>query len=160
MVRAQLFPRKPPGLSLRFSRTGVQHSPGSSTIELPSALAESSAYPPDRALPGSPRQRSLPLACRHLPKATKLELGNGAHLGTRSSTHRTAAASQPTGCQLAASLEGEPGPTPAGKTFPHIPQNQVSDGEGTRLLVAQRLIWDTWPFLSITCDDDTSQPLP
>ena len=38
----------------RFSRTGVQPSPGSSTIELPSAFAESGAYPSDRALPGSP----------------------------------------------------------------------------------------------------------
>ena len=49
----------------RSSRTGVQPSPGSSTIELPSAFAESGAYPPDRELPGSPRQCSLPLACRH-----------------------------------------------------------------------------------------------
>ena len=41
-----------------FLRTGVQPSPGSSTIELPSAFAESGAYPPGRALPGSPRQCS------------------------------------------------------------------------------------------------------
>ena len=34
-------------------------------IELPSAFAESGAYPPDRALPGCPRQCSLPLAFRH-----------------------------------------------------------------------------------------------
>ena len=34
-------------------------------IELLSALAESDAYPLDRALPGSPRQCSLPFACRH-----------------------------------------------------------------------------------------------
>ena len=65
VVRDYLFPYKPPGSHLWFSRTGVQHSPGSSTIELPSAFAESDAYPPDRALPGSPRQCSLPLACRH-----------------------------------------------------------------------------------------------
>ena len=45
---------------------GVQHFPSSSTIELPSAFAESGgAYPPDRALPGSPRQCSLTFACRH-----------------------------------------------------------------------------------------------
>ena len=41
-VRDQLFfPQKTPGSRFRFSRTGVQPSPGSSTIELPSALAES-----------------------------------------------------------------------------------------------------------------------
>ena len=65
VVRHNLFPQKPPGSRLRCSRTGVQPSPGSSTIELPSAFAESGAYPPDRALPGSPRQYSLPLACRY-----------------------------------------------------------------------------------------------
>ena len=41
VVRDQLFPQKPPGSRFRFSRTGVQPSPGSSTIELPSAFAES-----------------------------------------------------------------------------------------------------------------------
>ena len=40
VVRDQLFPQKPPGSRFRFSRTGVQPSPGSSTIELPSAFAE------------------------------------------------------------------------------------------------------------------------
>ena len=68
VVRHQLFPQKPPGLRLNFSRTGVQPSPGSSTIELPSYFAESGAYPPDRALQGSPRQYPLPLACRHPPE--------------------------------------------------------------------------------------------
>ena len=56
-------------------RTGIQHSPGSSTIERPSALAEFGACPPGRALTGSSRQCSLPHACRHLPKGTNLELG-------------------------------------------------------------------------------------
>ena len=51
VVRHQLFPQKPPGSSLWFSRTGVQPSPGSLTVELPSDFAESGAYPPDRALP-------------------------------------------------------------------------------------------------------------
>ena len=60
-----------------------------------------------------------------LPKATKLELGRGAHLKTPSSANHTAAARlkrqvgsrrQPVGC---ISREGEPGPTPAGKTLPH-----------------------------------------
>ena len=72
-VRDQLFPQKPPGSRFRFSRTGVQPSPGSSTIELPSAFAESGAYPPDRELPGSPRQQcSLPLACRHPPEGHQI----------------------------------------------------------------------------------------
>ena len=123
-VRDQLFPQKPPGSRFRFSRTGVQPSPGSSTIELPSAFAESGAYPPNRELPGSPRQCSLPLACRHPSE--------GHQIGARKRrTPENTILSQPycrrvstdrpnrEGSQLAASLEGEPGPTPAGKTLPH-----------------------------------------
>ena len=82
------------------------------------------AYPPDRELPGSPRQCSLPLACRHPPE--------GHQIGARKRrTLENTILSQPY-CrrvstdmpnreysQLAASLEGEPGPTPAGKTLPH-----------------------------------------
>ena len=122
VVRDQLFPQKPPGSRFRFSRTGVQPSPGSSTIELPSAFAESGAYPPDRELPGSPRQ--CPLACRHPPE--------GHQIGARKRrTPENTILSQPysrrvstdrpnrEGSQLAASLKGEPGPTPAGKTLPH-----------------------------------------
>ena len=124
VVRDQLFPQKPPGSRFRFSRTGVQPSPGSSTIELPSAFAESGAYPPDREPPGSPRQCSLPLACRHPPA--------GHQIGAwKRCTPENTILSQPycrrvstdrsdrEGSQLAASLEGEPGPTPAGKTLPH-----------------------------------------
>ena len=124
VVRDQLFPQKTPGSRFRFSRTGIQPSPGSSTIELPSAFAESGAYPPDRELPGSPRQCSLPLACRHPPE--------GHHIGARKRrTPENTILSQPycrrvsidrpnrEGSQLTASLEGEPGPTPAGKTLPH-----------------------------------------
>ena len=123
-VRDQPFPQKPPGSRFRFSRTGVQPSPGSSTIELPSAFAEFGAYPPDRELPGSPRQCSLPLACRHPPE--------GHQIGARKRrTPENTILSQPycrrvstdrpnrESSQLAASLEGEPGPTPAGKTLPH-----------------------------------------
>ena len=72
LVGRKLYTQKPPGSSLWFSCTGVQPSPGSSTIELPSAFAESGAYPPDRELPGSPRQCSLPLACRHPPKGHQI----------------------------------------------------------------------------------------
>ena len=124
VVRDQLFPQKPPGSCFRFSRTGVQPSPGSSTIELPSVFAESGAYPPDREPPGPPRQCSLPLACRHPPE--------GHQIGARKRrTPENTILSQPycrrvstdrsdrEGSQLAASLEGEPGPTPAGKTLPH-----------------------------------------
>ena len=85
-VRDQLFPQKPPGSRFRLSRTGVQPSPGSSTIEMASAFAESGA--------DSPRRLSRAAT---LPKATKLELGRGAHLKTPSSGNHTAAASQPTG---------------------------------------------------------------
>ena len=107
-----------------FSRTGLQPPPGSSTIELPSAFAESGAYPPDKELRGSPRQSSLPLACRHPPK--------GHQIGARKRrTPENTILNQPyrrrvstdrpnrEGSQLAASLEGEPGPTPAGKTLQH-----------------------------------------
>ena len=123
-VRDQLFPQKPPGSRFRFSPTGVQPSPGSSTIELPSTFAESGAYPPDRELPGSPRQCSLPLACRHPPEghqtgARKRRTPENTILSQpycrRVSTDRPHRESS----QLAASLEGEPGPTPAGKTPPY-----------------------------------------
>ena len=75
-----------------------------------------------------------------LPKGTKLGLGK------RRAPGNTIILSQPyrrrvstdrlnrEGSQLAASLEGEPGPTPAGKTLPHsFPETrQVSEGAGTR----------------------------
>ena len=67
------------------------------TIELPSAFAESRAYPPDRELPGSPRQCSLPLACRHPPGGHQIGARKRAQLKTPSSANHTAAASQLTG---------------------------------------------------------------
>ena len=110
--------------SLWFSRTGVQPSPGSSTIELPSAFAESGAYPPDRALPGFPRQCSLPLACRHPPEEYQIGARKTRAPGNTilSQPYRRCVSTDRLnreGSQLAASLEGEPGPTPAGKTLPH-----------------------------------------
>ena len=118
------FPQKPPGSRFRFSRTGVQPSPGSSTVELPSAFAESGAYPPGRKLPGSPRQCSLPLACRHPPEshqigARKRRTPENTILSQRYC--RCVSTDRPNreGSQLAASLEVEPGPTPAGKTLLH-----------------------------------------
>ena len=129
VARDQLFHQKPPGSRFRFSRTGVQPPPGSSTIELPPAFAESSAYPPDRELPGSPRQCSLPLACRHPPEGHQIggARKRGANnLKTPSLANHTAAASQPTGriaktaSWIHLSRVSPPaGPTPAGKTLPH-----------------------------------------
>ena len=82
-------------------------------MKLPSTLAEFDAYPPDGALPGSPRQCPLPLACHHLPKDTKLELGIGAHLGNtilNQPYRRRASIDQlnPKDSQLAAPLLGNP----------------------------------------------------
>ena len=90
----------------------------------PSAFAESGAYPPDRALPGSPRQCFLPLACRQSPKGHRIGARKRRAPGNiilsqpyrrRVSTDRL----NREGSLLAASLEGEPGPTPTGKTLPH-----------------------------------------
>ena len=123
-IRDQLFPQKPPGSRFRFSRAGVQPSPGSPTIELPSAFAEYSAYPPDRELPGSPRQCSLPLACRHPPEGHQIGARKRRTPGNTILSQpyrRRVSTSRPNreSSQLAASLEGEPGSTPAGKTLPH-----------------------------------------
>ena len=118
------FPSETSRFKPVISRTRVQPSPGSSTIELPSAFTESGAYPPDRALPGSPRQCSLPLACRHAPEGHQIGARKRRAPGNtilsqpyrrRVSTDRLNREDS----QLAASLEGEPGPTPAGKTLPH-----------------------------------------
>ena len=149
VVRDQLFPQKPPGSRFRFSRTGVQPSPGSSTIELPYAFAESGAYPPDREPPGSPRQCSLPLACRHPPEGHQI----GARKGR---TPENTILSQPycrrvstdrsdrEGSQLAASLEGEPGPTPAGKTVPHSYPETRFRRERARCNTVVMLGYDWW----------------
>ena len=125
VVRHQLFPQKSPGSSLWFLRTGVQPSPGSSTIELPSAFVESGAYPPDRALPDSPRTCSLPLACRHPPEGHQIGARNRRTPGNTilNQPHRRRVSTDRLnrdGSQLAASLEDEPGPTPAGMTLPHF----------------------------------------
>ena len=97
VIRDQLFPQKPHGSHFRFSRIGVQPSPGSSTIELPSAFAESGAYLPHRELPGSLGQGSLPLACCHPPEGHQIGARKRRTTETPSSANHTAAASQPTG---------------------------------------------------------------
>ena len=92
-------------------------------IELPSAFAEPGVYPPGRALPGSPRQCSLPLACRHPPEGHQIGARKRRTPGNtilrqpyrrRVSTDRTSREDS----QLAASLEGKPDLTSAG-TPPH-----------------------------------------
>ena len=107
-------------------------------IKLLSAFAESGAYPPDKELPGSPRQCSLPLACRHPPE--------GHQIGARKRCvpGKTIILSQPNrrrvstdrlnreGSQLTASLEGDPGPTHAGKTLPHSYPETRFRGERAR----------------------------
>ena len=92
--------------------------------------------PPDRALPGILRQCSLPLACRHPPEGHQIGARKGRTPGNTilSQPYRRRVSTDTRnreGSQLAASLEGEPGPTPAGKTLPHSYPNHVSEGEGT-----------------------------
>ena len=116
VVKHQLFPQKPPDSSLSFSRTAVQPSPGSSTNELPSAFTESGLYPPDRALPGSPRQCSLPLAGRHPPEGHQIGARKRRAPGNTilSQPYRRPVSTDRLnreGSQLTASLEGEPGPS-------------------------------------------------
>ena len=87
---------------------------------VPSAFAESGAYPPDRELPGSPRQCSLPLACRHPPEGHQIgarKRGIPENTILSQPYCRRVSTDRPNreGSQLAVSLEGEPGPTPAGK---------------------------------------------
>ena len=125
-VRDQLFLRNLPVRAIDSRAQGF--SP-------PLARQRSSCPPPSPNLlrtypienyqvPGSPRQCSLPLACRHPPE--------GHQIGARKRrTPENTILSQPhcrrvstdrpnrESSQLAASLEGEPGPTPAGKTLPH-----------------------------------------
>ena len=80
-----------------------------------------------------------------LPKGTKLGLGK------RRAPGNTIILSQPyrrrvstdrlnrEGSQLAASLEGEPGPTPAGKTLPHsFPETSYCTVPGTTEQVSHR----------------------
>ena len=138
VVRDQLFPQKPPGSRFRFSRTGVQPSPGSSTIELPSAFAESGAYPPDREPPGSPRQCSLPLACRHPPE--------GHQIGARKRrTPENTILSQPYCRRVSTDRSDREGPTPAGKTLPHsYPETRFRRERGTKLHIY--IYMHTWYY--------------
>ena len=141
VVRHQLVLQKPPGSRLWFSRTGVQPSPGSSTIELPSAFAESGAYPPDRELPGSPRQCSLPLACRHSPEGYQNWSSEEAHTWEHHPQAtvpppRLNRQAEPRRQAVDCLAQGRVRPYNRRKDHPtHIPRNQVSEGEGTRRII-------------------------
>ena len=109
-ARDQFSSQKSPGSRLWLSRTGVQHSPGSSTLELPSALAESEllTHPIEHmpryadawcmSLTQAFRDRAACLSCattsRRAPNWSSEEaLG----VSTISSHNQTAATCQPTG---------------------------------------------------------------
>ena len=73
-------------------------------------------------------------AYHRFPEGTKLELGKGAPSEHHPQpTIPPPRLSRPANCdesQLATSLDGESGPTPVGKTFPHsYPKTQVSAGD-------------------------------
>ena len=77
--------------------------------------------------PGSPRQCSLPLARHHPPEGDQIGARKGRTPGITILSQpyrRRVSTGRPNreGCQLAESLEGEPGPTLAGKTL-HLPHS-------------------------------------
>ena len=65
MARDQLSFQKPPGRSLQFLCIRGQHFPGSSTIELPSVIAESGAYSLDRACHSTLARAAAPYQAFH-----------------------------------------------------------------------------------------------
>ena len=88
------------------------------------AFAKSGAYPPNRALPGSPRQCSLPHACPHTCRRALNWSSEEARPCKHHPQHpyRRRVSTDRLNCegsQLAASLDSEPGPTPPGKILPH-----------------------------------------
>ena len=106
-------------------------------------LRRTCAYPPDRALTGSPRQCSLPLACRHPPGGYQIGARKRHAPGntTLSQPYRRRVSANRLnreGSQLAASLEGEPGPTPTGKTLPHsYPETRFRKERARGLVLCQ-----------------------
>ena len=120
--RSVAFPQKPPGSRFRFSRTGVQ----------PSLVNDRAAL---RLRPNLVRthliENSIRLSATVLPASRVPPPPESHQIGARKSrrTPENTIPSQPycrrvstdrpnrEGSQLAASLEGEPGPTPAGKTI-------------------------------------------
>ena len=119
---------------------------------MPSAFVESGAYPPDRALPGSPRRQcSLPLAYRYPPEGHQIGARKGGAPGNtilsqpyrrRVSTDRR----NREGSQLAASLEGEPGPTPAGETLPHsYPETRFRRERAHEVNTSDNVRWSPLP---------------
>ena len=124
VVKYQLFPQKPPGSRLHFSRTGVS---------TPLARRLSSCPPPSPNLVRTHpirRYQALRDSVRCLSRAATPPEGHQIGARKRCAPENTIL-SQPyryrvstdrlnrEGSQLAESLQGEPGPTPAGKTLPH-----------------------------------------
>ena len=91
------FPLETSRFALLILAHRVQPSPGSSTIELLSAFAESGAYPPDGELPAL--RDSAPCLWRAAtpPEGHQIGARNRCISETPSSANHTAAASQPTG---------------------------------------------------------------
>ena len=119
--------KKTPDSCLRFSRARAQHSLGSSTIELSSTFAESSAYSPSSTCFGTlsafPRQYHLCLSrATRPPRDTKLAFGRGAPVEivqTQPSCHRSRTNRlSRVDSQLVSPLEGKSSLTPAGKISP------------------------------------------
>ena len=147
VVNDKLSPQKPPGPRLWFPRTRLQHSPSSSTIELPPALAESGAYLYDRAAkvrlrilrcPTAFRNSALCLSRATISRAALNWSSEEAHLAKTIPNQRNRRRVSTywlnrEDSQSAVFREGDYSPTPAGKTLPHsiVPQNQVSEGDGT-----------------------------
>ena len=136
VVGHQFFPQRPPGSSLWFSRTGVQPSPDSSTIELPSAFAESGAYPPDRTT----RLSATVLPASRVPPPSR-RAPNWSLEEARTWEHHPQPTIPPPCLNRQAESRWQPvGCVSWGWTRPYtrrkdppilIPRNQVSEGEGT-----------------------------
>ena len=112
----------------------TQHSPGSSTIEMPSALAESGFYSPDRGCHSALARAAAPYqASRNSAACLSCATFSQRHqIGAWEEVHRVDnILNQPSRrrvstnrlnhvhMQLVISLKGESHPTPAGKTLPH-----------------------------------------
>ena len=149
VVRDQLFPQKPPVQACDSRAQGF--SP-------PLARQRSSCPPPSpnlvRTHPIVEYYQALRDSAPCLSRAATLPKGTKLGLGKRRAPGNTIILSQPyprrvstdrlnrEGSQLAASLEGEPGPTPAGKTLPHsfpetsrFRRERARDGVNTLLIL-------------------------
>ena len=121
VVRNQLSSQKPPGSLLSFSRTRVQHFVGSSTIELPSILAESGGYSPSSTCSNTVVPAAAPIRLS-APEGHRAALGETVQ--TQPSCHRVSTNRlRRVYSQLVSLLEGESGLTPAGTPPPPPPKS-------------------------------------